>query len=118
MKKLILIIPFIILSCSNPTEPKMEKFEDSTLIADTDSVLNKVEDALQHTEGLEKEIEETYETKETLLKENKQLKKEIKSMKDSLVEIKSKLPKKKNFIQKVFNIAPDSVEVVTIDTIK
>ena len=39
-------------------------------------------------------------------------------MKDSLVEMKSKLPKKQNFFQKVFNIVPDSVEVIKIDTIK
>lgn len=118
MKKLILVIPLIFFTCSKPKESKMEIFTDSTSGIDSITVLDKVETALQHTEGLEEEIEETYKTKETLLKENKQLKKEIKTMKDSLVEMKSKLPKKQNFFQKVFNIVPDSVEVVTIDTIK
>ena len=38
MKKLILIIPFIFFTCSKPTELKKEKFEDSILITDNDSV--------------------------------------------------------------------------------
>ena len=118
MKKLILVIPFVFFTCSEPRESKIEIFTDSSLGTDSISVLDKAEAALQHTEGLEEEIQETYKTKETLLKENKQLKKEIKTMKDSLVEMKNKLPKKQNFFQKVFNIVPDSVEVITIDTIK
>jgi len=122
MKKLIFILPIILLACSKPVETKMEIFEDSMAVEssllDSLTVLEKAEAALQHTEGLEYQIKETYKSKETLLKENKQLKAEIKLMKDSLVEVKKKLPKKKNFIQKVFNIVPDSVEVITIDTIK
>jgi peptidoglycan hydrolase CwlO-like protein len=100
----------------------MEVFEDSMVVesslSDSLTVLNKAEAALQHTEGLEYQIKETYKSKETLLKENKQLKAEIKSIKDSLVEVKKRLPKKKNFLQKVFNIKPDTIEVTTIDTIK
>lgn len=122
MKKLIFIIPFVIFSCSKPIEPKMEIVEDSMPATESSSpnitALEQAEVALQHTEGLEYQIKETYKSKETLLKENKQLKEEIKLMKDSLIEVKKKLPKKKNFIQKVFNITPDSVEVTTIDTIK
>ena len=123
MKKLIIILPLILFSCSKPIESKMEIIEDSmpatesSPVKETD-VLEQAEVALQHTEGLEYLIKETYKSKETLLKENKKLKAEIKLIKDSLVEVKKKLPKKKNFIQKVFNIVPDSVEVVTIDTIK
>ena len=120
MKKLILIIPFILFSCSKPTEMKMEILKDSSIsISDENQILlDKMEHALEETEGLEVEIGETYKTKETLIKENKILKKEIKSMKDSLVEIKTKLPKKQNFIQKVFNITPDTIEIITLDTIK
>lgn len=122
MKKLIFIIPIIILACSKPVETKMEISNDSMAVesssSDSLTVLEQAEAALQHTEGLEYQIKETYKSKETLLKENKQLKAEIKSMKDSLVEVKKRLPKKKNFIQKVFNIKPDTIEVVTIDTIK
>ena len=68
MKKLILIIPFIFFTCSEPRESKMEIFTDSSLSTDSISVLDKAEAALQHTEGLEEEIQETYKTKETLLK--------------------------------------------------
>jgi peptidoglycan hydrolase CwlO-like protein len=122
MKKLIFILPFILFSCSKSVETKMEVFEDSMVVesslSDSLTVLNKAEAALQHTEGLEYQIKETYKSKETLLKENKQLKAEIKSIKDSLVEVKKRLPKKKNFLQKVFNIKPDTIEVITIDTIK
>ena len=122
MKKLIFILPFILFSCSKSVETKMEVFEDSMVVesslSDSLTVLNKAEAALQHTEGLEYQIKDTYKSKETLLKENKQLKAEIKSIKDSLVEVKKRLPKKKNFLQKVFNIKPDTIEVTTIDTIK
>lgn len=121
MKKLILLSVFFI-ACSKSTETKMEIFNDSMPATESSSpnttALEQAEVALQHTEGLEYQIKETYKSKETLLKENKQLKAEIKSMKDSLVEVKKRLPKKKNFIQKVFNIKPDTIEVVTLDTIK
>lgn len=118
MKKIILIIPITFFACTKEPVKINESFVDSTLTIDNVTVLDKAEAALQHTEGLEHEIKKTYKTKETLLKENKQLKQEIKSIKDSLVKVVNKLPKKKNLIQKVFNIAPDSVEVITIDTLK
>lgn len=121
MKKIILILPLIMLACSEEEMLKKELFVDSMTTeapSGSEDMIEKTESALQHTEGLEEEIKETYKTKETLLKENKQLKKEIKSMKDSLVEIKSKLPKKQSFIQKVFKIKPDSIEIKTVDTIQ
>ena len=80
---------------------------------------------LKKTEGLEEKVEKTYHTKDVLVKENKVLKKELVLTKEELnkvtnelIETKSKLPKKQNFIQKVFNVKPDSIEVTTIDTIQ
>lgn len=118
MKKLILIIPITFFACSNNPVETNESFIDSTVSLDTANVIEKAEVALQHTEGLEHKIKKTYITKEALLKENQILKQEIKIVKDSLVRVVNKIPKKKNLIQKVFNITPDSVEVITIDTIK
>ena len=125
MKKLILL-PVILVACSNPpaVETK-ESFIDSSSLSDTITVVGKVEAALKKTEGLEDQIKETYKTKETLLQENNSLKLELKVTKDSLsskeaqlIEVKRKLPKKQNLLQKVFNIAPDSIEITSLDTIQ
>ena len=43
---------------------------------------------------------------------------DLNSFNNELIETKSKLPKKQNFIQKVFNVKPDSIEVTTLDTIQ
>ena len=117
MKKLILI-SLILIACSKKSVETKESFTDSISL-DTVNMIEKTEAALQHTEGLETQIKETYKTKEILLKENNTLKQEIQIIKDSLVakenqlaEVKKKLPKKKNLIEKVFNIGPDSIEVV------
>lgn len=121
MKKITLILPLIMLACSEEEMLKKESFVDSMTTeapSESEDMIEKTENVLQQTEGLEEEIKQTYKTKETLLKENKQLKKEIKSMKDSLIEVKSKLPKKQSFIQKVFKIKPDSIEIKTVDTIQ
>lgn len=121
MKKLILILPFLIISCSNHEVKPMEitSLDTGLYISEENKiVLDKMENMLKLTDGLENEIGETYKTKETLIRENKSLKKELISLKDSLVEVKSKLPKKQTFFQKVFSITPDSIEVTTIDTIK
>jgi seryl-tRNA synthetase len=119
MKKLILI-PVLFLACSENSVETKESYIDSVLISypDSISVLEKTENILHETEGLEEEIKETYKNKETLIKENKSLKTELKVTKDSLVskeyqlkEIVKKMPKKKNIIEKVFNLGPDSVEI-------
>ena len=120
MKKLILTIPFILFSCTQenhiPVKSNSSTYLD-TLVADSD-MIEKTELMLEKTKDIEKEIEETYHTKEILIKENKVLKQELNEVTKELIETKSKLPKKQNFIQKVLNIKPDSIEVTTIDTIQ
>lgn len=118
MKKLILILPLILFSCTQEKSYHSKNLTPVSLDTLEMSIVEKTEMMLQKTEGLEDEIRSTYSTKESLLRENRQLRIEIKTMKDSLVEVISKLPKKQNFIQKVFNIEPDSIEIITIDTIK
>jgi dynactin complex subunit len=119
MKKLILI-PVLLLSCSKKSVGDKESYIDSTTAtsSDTITVLEKTENMLKETEGLEKKIEQTYKSKETLEKENNTLKQELKVTKDSLAskdyqlkETIKKMPKKKNLIEKVFNLGPDSVEI-------
>lgn len=118
MKKITILLPILLTACSDiPVVPKMP-LKDVVITLDSFSSLKKVEAALEHTAGLEDEIKKTYKTKEALLKENQILKQEIRTVKDSLVRVVSKLPKKKNLIQRVFNMVPDSVEVVVIDTLK
>lgn len=80
---------------------------------------------LEKSVNLEKNIKTKIETASTLKHQNSELKKELTKTKDSiqclrkeLIEVKSKMPKKKNFLQKVFNIGPDSVEVIKTDTVE
>lgn len=118
MRKIILLLPILLIACSDkPVVPKIP-LKDTVITLDSFSSIKKVEAALEHTSGLEHEIKKTYKTKEALLKENQILKQEIRIVKDSLVRVVNKLPKKKNLIQRVFNIAPDSIEVVTVDTLR
>ena len=125
MKKLIVLLPFILFSCSQESSTTFKSTTSSD--SDTSSVdmIEKTEMMLEKTEGLEEEVKETYHTKEVLTKENKVLKNELIHTKEELnkvtnelIETKSKLPKKQNFIQKVFSITPDSIEVTTFDTIQ
>jgi len=81
------------------------------------SPLERAEDALEMTEGIEEEVALAYHDVDSLRSQNKKLRKELKGAIDSLKEAKKQLeiirtvPKKRNFIQKVFNITPDSIQV-------
>jgi predicted nucleic acid-binding Zn-ribbon protein len=119
MRKLILI-PILLLACSKGSVETKEMLIDSMAATSSDTItaLEKTEHILHETEGLEEKIEQTYKTKETLEKENSTLKQELKVTKDSLVskeyQLKytiKRMPKKKNLIEKVFNIGPDSIEI-------
>ena len=111
---------------TDATQPATES-PQSEIVEYVDSVklhIDAVNQQLKKSEGLEHSIKHKIETATSLKKQNSDLKNELTKTKDSimslrkeLVEVKSKLPKKKNFLQKVFNIAPDSVEVIQIDTV-
>ena len=93
-----------------------------SLIMENDSLIHKIEEQLEKTVVLEKNVKTTITKGRKLRKENRKLKKTIKktnksmdSLKKEIEVMKKMMPGKKNFFQKVLNIDVDSVEVV--DTI-
>jgi hypothetical protein len=78
-------------------------------------------------ENLEEDFEKTYHDKESLWKCNLDLKKENQTLKDSVeiisnelkvIQIRLKEAKKRNLIQRVFNMTPDTIETIVLDTIQ
>ena len=63
MKKLILLIPFILFSCSQEKTPTLKSITSSDIDTTVD-MIKKTEMMLEKTEGLEEEVEQTYHTKE------------------------------------------------------
>jgi len=113
---LVLIIPSCMEQSAKTTNPK--RYLESGSYEDTAySPLERAEDALEMTEGIEEEVALAFHDVDSLANQNKKLKKELKETIDSLKEAKKQLeiirmvPKKRNFIQKVFNITPDSIQV-------
>ena len=130
MKKILPLI--ILLGCSSPKEECIDCFINpvdsitishmDSLIMENDSLIHKIEEQLEKTVVLEKNVKTTIIKGKKLKKENKKLKKTIKktnesmdSLKKEIEVMKKMMPGKKNFLQKVLNIDVDSVEVV--DTI-
>jgi hypothetical protein len=120
MKKLIQILPILILACTNQQSEVKESYLDTTTpVSDTIlTPLEKTEQMLETSTGLENKIQETYKTKEVLVSENNNLKLVLKVTKDSLIskehqlkETIKKIPNKKNLIERVLNIGPDSIEI-------
>jgi hypothetical protein len=106
-------------------EQNLELFYDINV--DTSKTLAKANEVLNRSEHLEEDFEEVYHDNSSLLLINKELKKENCLLKDSvqtmsnelkIIELRLKEPKRRNIIQKVFNIAPDSVETIVLDTIQ
>ena len=125
MKRLIFTFVLLTLvSCSKTDEP-VKVTESQEIIVDSVSQhIERLNQQLEKSNSLEHNIKENIIINTKLTKKNAELKKELAIAKDSmvslkkeLVEVRSKLPKKKNFIQKIFNIAPDSVEVIQVDTL-
>ena len=127
MRKLIIGICLgLIVSCT--PEVKTEEVAPAESSVTVDSVALHIEaitEQLEKSDMLEHNIKKNINVATTLKQQNDKLKKELVATKDSihalkreLVEVKSKLPKKKNLIQKLLNIAPDSIEVTTVDTIE
>lgn len=127
MKKIIqLLVISSVLGCNH------EKYTPNEIIIDTAIYqpkfdITKLDTILKKSDILEITVKKTIESETSLKKENKILKIENIKLKDSvlyminelkLMEIKVKEPKKRNLIQKIFNIVPDSIEVIKIDTLQ
>lgn len=123
----LLLFLFILGSCSSDTK-LVEEIAPAVTSGVIDSVaihIDAITEQLERSDILEQNIKSSIKSSTTLKEQNTQLKKELLATRDSiytlkreLVEIKSKLPKKKNLIQKLFNITPDSIDIITIDTIE
>lgn len=109
-----------------PNEQTIIDTLDSELL-DTSKTLDKANEVLMRSENLEEDFEKTYIDNSSLWKMNKELKKENCILKDSvrivsnelkIIQIHLKQPKKRNLIQKVFNITPDTIETLVLDTIQ
>lgn len=94
---------------------------------DTSKTLQKANEVLSRSENLEEDFEKTYNDKESLWKCNLDLKKENQTLKDSVeiisnelkvIQIRLKETKKRNLIQRVFNMTPDTIETIVLDTIQ
>lgn len=95
--------------------------------SDTSKTLQKANEVLSRSENLEEDFEKTYHDKESLWKCNLDLKKENQTLKDSVeiisnelkvIQIRLKEAKKRNLIQRVFNMTPDTIETIVLDTIQ
>lgn len=122
------IVAFGIVGCS---KEELKNVSDSisldTATYQPNFDISKFDTILKKSDKLEVTVKKTIQSEIILKKENKTLKKENLKLKDSvaymvnelkIMETKIKEPKKKNLIQKVFNLSVDSVEVTKIDTIK
>lgn len=131
MKNIILlsIIVMSTVGCSN-----REVSNETNDIVNVDSIIyesnvdiSKIDTILKKSDVLELTVKKTIESEISLKKENKTLKTENSKLRDSVsymvnelkvIQTKIKEPKRKNFIQKVFNLTTDSIEIIKLDTIK
>lgn len=121
MKTITLIILVLIIpSCMEQSakHADVRTYLESAGYEDTNySAQERAEDALDMTEGIEEKIALTYHDVDSLRKQNIKLRSELKGTIDSLKEAKRQLevirmvPKKRNLLQKVFNITPDSIQI-------
>ena len=128
MREFILAITLGMLgACTSETTTVNESIPVTQSSVEIDSVALHIEaitEQLEKSDMLEHNIKKNIHVATTLKQQNAELKKELIATKDSihalkreLVEVKSKLPKKKNLIEKLLNMSPDSIEVSKIDTI-
>jgi hypothetical protein len=125
MKKYIVILSFLLLSCSDKKE--VQKITESDNLF-TPKNVDKIDSLLISTEGLEIAVEEVVYEKQTLKNDNTKLKKELVLVKDELITVKDclqvakekiknyKVPKKRTFFDKVLGTNKDSITI--IDTIR
>ena len=126
--RMLLAIAVLCMACG--TTDTIEATESAPVSIANDSIdstqlhIERTIAALEKSEVLESNIKENITITRTLKHQNDVLKKELKLTQDSivslrkeLVEVKTKQPKKKNLLQKILNIVPDSVEVITYDSV-
>lgn len=115
----------VLCSCSQRSDKniKNQSLETDTLFIDA----HNVDSILVESDELKENILDEKQTLNSIKTENKRLKQENNCLKDTItnvrnelkiISLESKQAKKKNFIQKVFNIAPDSITTLKIDTIQ
>ena len=128
MKKLSLILCFLLIGCSCEQEsecidcPQAEivvENEIDSLLVENDSLINKVFLQLEKTIDLEESVKKTIRVKNVLQKQNKELKTEIvettkkmDSLKKEFEVLKSKKAGKQGFVKKLLHIPVDSIEVI------
>jgi uncharacterized protein (DUF3084 family) len=117
---------FLVLCSCSETKNKNTEYESTeieTLFIDG----HNVDSILVESDELKENILDEKQTLQSIKTENKKLKQENNCLKDTITNVRnelkiitleSKQAKKKNFIQKVFNIAPDSITTLQIDTIQ
>lgn len=117
---LIIVLLFIPSACMEQKAERVNYQESVQSSNPEDTVyspLERAEHALDVTEGMEERIALVYDNADSLKKKNQQLHKELKKAIDSLVAAKKelesvrKVAKKKNIIQKLFNLPVDSVTI-------
>ena len=134
MKKLSLILCFLLIGCSCEQEsecidcPQAEvvvEDEIDSLLVENDSLINKVFLQLEKTVKLEENVKKTIRVKNVLQKENKELKTEIvettkkmDSLKKEFEVLRSKKAGKQGFVKKLLHIPVDSIEVIDSVEIK
>jgi hypothetical protein len=126
---LCLIMSLLFFVNGNGAKEKENMLVEKRVIveSDTSKTLEKANDVLSRSENLEKDFEKTYNDKELLWRHNLDLKKENATLKDSVetianelkvIQIRLKEAKKRNLIQRVFNMTPDTIETIVLDTIQ
>ncbi len=114
-----------LFSCSetNNKNKIYESTESETLFIDK----HNVDSILVESDELKENILDEKQTLHSIKTENKKLIQENNSLRDTItnernelkiITLESKQAKKKNLIQKVFHIAPDSITTIQIDTIQ
>jgi len=125
MKKYIVILSFLFISC-NDKEAAQTSIQEEVVLDYQDP--KKVDSLLEMVDGFKISVDEVIYEKQTLKVDNKKLNKELVLVKDELVMVKDclqvandkikeyKFPKKRSFFDKVLGTNKDSITV--IDTIK
>jgi len=124
-----LLMSFLFFVNGNGAKHQENVVVESSIIAesDTSKTLEKANEILSRSENLEEDFEKTYHDKESLWKRNIDLRKENETLKDSVetianelkvIQIRLKEAKKRNLIQRVFNMTPDTIETIFLDTIQ
>jgi hypothetical protein len=120
MKKYIVILSFLFISCNDKEVAKAPVQEEVVLDYQDPK---KVDSLLEMVDGFKISVDEVIHEKQTLKVDNKKLNKELVLVKDELVAVKDclvianerikeyKYPKKRSFFDKVLGTNKDSITV-------